>query len=157
MDPRKRELMAQYLHEQQQNSQRALVESMPRPDGAVLEEFKHHVKLWMELDNQIKKMNAIVKEKRTVQKTLTEKILAFMIRYNIEDLNTKDGKLRYKVTRVKPSVKAKDIKQNIESYFGTDNDLCNKVLAAAFPIERTETVLEKPSLRRLKSVNIISV
>ena len=113
--------------------------------------------MWLELDNQIKKMNAIVKEKRTVQKALAEKILGFMMRYNIEDLNTKDGKLRYKVTRVKPAVKVKDIKQNIQSYFSADNELCNKVLAAAFPQHPQNIVVEKPSLRRLKSVNIISV
>ncbi len=159
MDPRKQELLAQYLHEQQMQSQRALVESQPRPDGALLEEFKHQVKMWMEIDNQVKKMMSLVKEKRVVQKALTEKILDFMIRFNIEDLNTKDGKLRYKVTRVKPSVKVKDIRQNLQTYFSADEDLCNKVMQAVFPVSKGQgsEVVEKPSLRRLKSVNIISV
>jgi hypothetical protein len=157
MDPRKRELLAQYLHEQQMQSQQAMVESQPRPDGAVLEEFKHQVKMWIELDNQIKKMMAIVKDKKLVHKELTERILSFMVRYNIEDLNTKDGKLRYKVTRVKPGVKVKEIKQNIQNYFSADEELCTKVMKAVFPTSEVANVVEKPSLRRLKSVNIISV
>ena len=126
------------------------------PDNMSLEEFKHQVKMWMELDNQIKKMNEILKEKKAVQKILTEKVLSFMARYNIEDLNTKDGKLRYKVTQVKPTVKQTAIKKKLQDFFDYDKALSEKVMKAVFE-DTAQPKVEKPSLRRLKGVNIISV
>lgn len=157
-DPRKRELLETYLKQQQANQQttgrveQALVHA---PDNMSLEEFKHQVKMWLELDNQVKKMNEVLKEKKAVQKILTEKILSFMARYNIEDLNTKDGKLRYKVTQVKPTVKQTAIKKKLQDFFDYDKELASKVMKAVF--EGPEEKVEKPSLRRLKGVNIMSV
>jgi hypothetical protein len=121
----------------------------PPPANAVLEEFKQQVKLWMELDNDVKKMQQTIRQKREVQKTLTEKILGFMRRYNIEDLNTKDGKLRYRVVRVKKPVPQSSIKQRLEDYFDSDPGLKQKVVTAVFG-DAQSLVVEKPSLRRLK-------
>jgi hypothetical protein len=119
------------------------------PGDGVLEEFKQQVKLWMELDNQVKAMQQSIKQKREVQKSMTEKILGFMRRYNIEDLNTKDGKLRYRVVRVKKPVRQSSIKQRLEDYFDSDITLQQKVVTAVFGDEQS-LVVEKPSLRRLK-------
>jgi len=126
------------------------------PDNTSLEEFKHHVKMWMELDNQVKKMNMLVREKKTVQKALTEKILSFMSRYNIEDLNTKEGKLRYKVSYSKPQVKKVDMKDKILNYFEHDKELGSKVVEAVF-MEEDKAKVEKVSLRRLKGVRVMNV
>ena len=112
--------------------------------------------MWIDIDNQIKQMAQILKEKKQVQRALTEKVLVFMARYNIEDLNTKDGKLRYKVTHVKPSVKQTTIKKKLLDYFEHDKDLANKVVNAVFDDEGTPKV-EKPALRRLKGVRILNV
>ncbi len=175
-DPRKRELLEAYLKQQQEAQQSANAGSttpsgsgagaggggrmeqalVHAPDNMSLEEFKHQVKMWMELDNQIKKMNEILKEKKAVQKILTEKVLSFMARYNIEDLNTKDGKLRYKVTQVKPTVKQTAIKKKLQDFFDYDKALAEKVMKAVFD-DTAQPKVEKPSLRRLKGVNIISV
>ncbi len=170
-DPRKRELLEAYLKQQQEAQQSASAAStstpsggggrieqalVQAPDNMSLEEFKHQVKMWMELDNQIKKMNEILKEKKAVQKILTEKVLSFMARYNIEDLNTKDGKLRYKVTQVKPTVKQTAIKKKLQDFFEYDKALAEKVMKAVFD-DAAQPKVEKPSLRRLKGVNIISV
>jgi hypothetical protein len=173
-DPRKRELLEAYLKQQQEAQQSANATSsaasgsvgggggrieqalVHAPDNMSLEEFKHQVKMWMELDNQIKKMNEILKEKKAVQKILTEKVLSFMARYNIEDLNTKDGKLRYKVTQVKPTVKQTAIKKKLQDFFDYDKALSEKVMKAVFD-DAAQPKVEKPSLRRLKGVNIISV
>lgn len=130
---------------------------METPDNMALEEFKQQVKVWIEIDNQVKKMNQIVKEKKAIQKHLTEKILAFMQRYSIEDLNTKDGKLRYKVSYTKPVVrKAKEIKDKLLNYFEHDKETGKKVVDAVFEPEE-QTKVEKVSLRRLKGVRIMNV
>jgi hypothetical protein len=118
----------------------------------VLDEFKKQVKLWMELDNHIKAMMVSIKEKRNVQHALTEKITAFMNHYNIEDLNTREGKLRYKVVRVKPPLRKQGIKEKLSEYFGNDPNMKEKVLSAVFD-DQQSLVVEKPSLRRLKASN----
>jgi hypothetical protein len=134
-------------------AENAMIET---PDNVALEEFKHQVRLWMEIDNQIKKFNQVIKEKKTVQRVLTDKILGFMSRYNIEDLNTKEGKLRYKVSYTKPSVKKTSIKEKLLNYFEHDKETGKKVVDAIFEEEEAAKV-EKVSLRRLKGVRIMNV
>jgi hypothetical protein len=163
-------LMEQYLRQQQLNTSDAGSENgssiyggkkketsvVETPDNIALEEFKHQVKMWMDIDNQIKKLNQAVKEKKTVQKVLSEKILGFMSRYNIEDLNTKDGKLRYKVSYTKPVVKKTSIKEKLLNYFEHDKETGKKVAQAVFDEEANNKV-EKVSLKRLKGVRIMNV
>jgi hypothetical protein len=154
------DLMNSYLQQQSRLSEqqpRRLEQALVNaPDNMSLDEFKHQVKLWIELDNQIKQMSQIIKDKKKTQRMLTDKILAFMARYNIEDLNTKDGKLRYKVTHVKPSVKQTTIKKKLYDYFEHDTELANKVVNAVFD-ETAVQKIEKPALRRLKGVRIMNV
>ena len=126
------------------------------PGGMTLDEFKHQVKMWMEIDNQIKAAAALIKEKRKVQNVLTEKVLSFMTRYNIEDLNTRDGKLRYKVTRSKPSVRQKQIKERISDCFKDDPDTAERVMKQVFDKEN-ETTVERVTLRRLKASQSLNV
>jgi hypothetical protein len=126
------------------------------PDNVSLEEFKHQVRMWMEIDNQVKKFQQVIREKKQVQKVLSEKILGFMSRYNIEDLNTKEGKLRYKVSYTRPSVKKTSVKEKLQNYFEHDPELAKKVTAAVFEEEDSQKV-EKVSLRRLKGVRIMNV
>ena len=150
--------MADYLQQQSESVGPRRVEQalVHAPDNQALEEFKQHVKVWIELDNQVKKLQSLIKEKKAVQKMLTEKILAFMSHYNIEDLNTKDGKLRYKVVQVKPSVRQGTIKQKIKDFFSEDQHMAEKVMHAVFESNSVVPV-QKPQLKRLKGVNIMSV
>jgi hypothetical protein len=132
------------------------MEIVETPNTEHLEVFKQNVKLWIELDNQCKKLSQLAREKKTVQRALTERILTFMTRYNIEDLNTKDGKLRYKVMRVKPTIKQKTIKQKLNEYFSDNPELGEKVMKTVF---EEPTPVEKHQLRRLKNVtvNVVNV
>jgi len=111
----------------------------------------------MEIDNQVKKMAQFVREKKVVQKALTEKIIAFMTKYNIEDLNTKEGKLRYKVSQSKPAVKKTDVKQRLYNYFEHDKSLAEKVVSTVFAEDTDVARVEKVSLRRLKGVRVMNV
>jgi hypothetical protein len=125
----------------------AMVET---PDDISLDEFKNQVKMWMQIDSEIKQINIHIKEKRKVQRMLTERILAFMSRYNIEDLNTKEGKLRYKTTYVQPNVKKTDVKKKLLEVAGED------VVKAVFDTSTTPKI-EKVTLRRLKGVRVMNV
>ena len=125
-------------------SQQLMVQEKPIdvPSVEDLEDFKNCVKVWMELDANVKKMQILIKERNLVKKEVTKKILAFMSRFNIEDLNTKEGKLRYKVTQVKAPLSQKQIKSKIVELPGlTGNELAEKVF------ERQ--VIPKHSLKRV--------
>lgn len=123
-----------------------ILRNIDLPDQAVLDDFKNQVRAWIEIDNNIRKLKQAIKERNVMKKQLTDKILTFMGKYNIEDLNTKDGsRLRYKVTQVKEPLTASKIKERITENFGqirNIDDLNEHVFTAK--------KVEKISLRRLK-------
>ena len=125
------------------NTSQAMTESM---NEALLEEFKSHVKDWLELDNQLKRLAAAAKERRKKKNDINLKILEFMGRFNIEDLNTKEGIIRYRKTYVKEPLSQKTIKTKLEELFKDDLDTFEKVQKIFTEREK----IEKASLRRLK-------
>jgi hypothetical protein len=125
------------------NTSQAMTESM---NEALLEEFKGHVKDWLELDNQLKRLAAAAKERRKRKNDINLKILEFMGRFNIEDLNTKEGIIRYRKTYVKEPLTQKTIKTKLEELFKNDQDTFEKVQRIFTEREK----IEKASLRRLK-------
>jgi len=125
------------------STSQAMTESM---NEALLEEFKSHVKDWLELDNQLKRLAAAAKERRKKKNDINLKILDFMGRFNIEDLNTKEGIIRYRKTYVKEPLSQKTIKIKLEELFKNDKDTFEKVQKIFTEREK----IEKTSLRRLK-------
>ena len=106
------------------NTSREMTESM---NEALLEEFKDNVKQWLELDNQLKRLAAASKERRKKKNDINLKILEFMGKFNIEDLNTKDGIIRYKKTFVKEPLSQKTIKTKLEELFKDDQENFEKI------------------------------
>lgn len=150
----KSHLINSYLNQQGTTTHQAVpqgtLKTIELPDKAVLEEFKNQVRMWIDVDNNIRKLKAAARERNVIKKQLTDKILAFMAKYNIEDLNTRDGsRLRFKVSTVKEPLTANKIKERLQENFGqitNADDLQKKVFA-------TKKV-EKVSLRRLKRTTI---
>lgn len=118
------------------------------PDAVALENFKQQVRTWVELDSSIKKLQAALKERREYKKLLTQKVLDFMAKFNIEDLNTKEGRLRYNVVYVKPSLSQKVIKSKLLDFFANDVATGQNVTNAVF---ETSERLAKINLKRLKA------
>lgn len=117
------------------------------PDDAAMEEFKTDVRTWLELDSTIRRLQAATRERRAAKKQLTDRILQFMNRYNIEDLSTRDGRLRYRVSYVRTPLSHQAIKDRILGYFASNDNVAQAVAGAVFGNrERTERV----ALSRLK-------
>ena len=115
------------------------------PSNEDLVQFKTFVHSWLQLDEQIKGMKTSIHERITEKKEMTGKILEFMTRYNIEDLNTGRGKLRLKMAVVKEPLSQQSIKEKVSLYFGQSSggeELNNKIFS-----ERK--TYEKPTLKRL--------
>lgn len=140
-------VLQSYLSQQLQYSGGGSIIATDVPTPAVLEEFKTQVRTWIDLDNTIKKLQQALRERRDLKKRLTEKLVAFMARYNIEDLNTREGKLRFKVALVKPSLSQKAIQERMVKLFSeaqSGEDLSRRI----FQDERP--AIERASLRRIQ-------
>jgi len=115
-------------------------------DEAILEQFKSNVKQWMELDKDIKRLQAAIKVRKGRQHTLNEKILDFMNVHNIEDLNTKEGVLRYKCKTVTRSLPQKEVRTKLFEKFSNDPD----TLESIKQVFEEKKQKEVSNLRRLK-------
>jgi hypothetical protein len=66
-------------------------------------EFKSNVKEWMTLDDDILTLQNAIKERRNKKNEITPKIMDFMDKFEINDLNTGEGKLKFtKSLQTKP-------------------------------------------------------
>lgn len=117
------------------------------PDNISIEDFTTLVQKWIELDNWLKKSQDILKEKRKQKDKLKEVITHYMSKYNIEDLNTSEGKIRCKMQYVKSGVNQKVVKNKIAEFMRDNEEQCNALITKIFN-EREK--VEKMSLRRIK-------
>jgi hypothetical protein len=128
-DPRMRfevhQQQQQEQHEQREPSRGDVVETaLLTPSDTMLTQFRTDVKNWIDTDNAIKRLAGALKERRTAKRDLTGRILRFMETYNVEDLNTREGRLRYRVSNVFSPLGQKAIKQRLQDFivarFGED-------------------------------------
>jgi hypothetical protein len=117
------------------------------PDNISIEDFTTLVQKWIELDNWLKKSQEIMKEKRKQKDKLKIVITHYMSKYNIEDLNTSEGKIRCKVQYVKSGVNQKVVKNKILDFMKDNEDQCNALITKIF---NDREKVEKMSLRRIK-------
>lgn len=134
----KNRILNDYLKQQTQSTGLATIEEI------TLEDFKNFVKKWLEIDAYIKKAQDVIKEKKKQRNKLSEIITKFMAKYNIEDLNTKEGRIRCKTSYVKKPVSQKEIKEKVTTIVPIDK---REKLENIFDDRPKE---KKVSLRRLK-------
>ncbi len=140
-------LMNNYLEQQSNQVASGALVTVNAADNITLEEFKKYVERWLELDNFIRKAQEVIKQKKKGRDEISKTIIMFMCKYNIEDLNTKEGRIRCRIATSKAPVSQKVIKQRITDYFGTNDEQKQAILNKIYE-EREER--EKVTLRRLK-------
>lgn len=117
-------------------------------NASVVNEFKNDVRTWIEVDNVIKKLQEMTKERRAFKKRLTERIVRFMNAHDIEHLDTRDGQtLHSKVSYAKTPLTQKAIREGINAYFSEDIVTGARVMQAVFD-GNTRGTVERMSLRR---------
>ena len=102
-------------------------------------DFKEDVKLWLKLDDDIKTLNDAIKERKTKKNEITPKLLDFMEKHEINDLNTNEGHLKFqKSLRSKPLSK-KYLMDRLGFYF-KNNSKSEKIVNFLYNNrEKTET------------------
>lgn len=143
----KGQLMSSYLSQQIAATNDNELREIHVPTQQEMDEFKNYVKAYIEVDNAVKKLQGAIRERNGLKKQISQKITQFMSKFNIEDLNTNDGKLKYRVSKVKVPVRPKEAKVKLLEYFSTETsaeELAKKVF-------ESDSTVEKHSLRRFRS------
>lgn len=79
-----------------------------------LQEFKIKVGKWLELDEKITLLEKQTRElKKLRNKQLEPDITSFMVKFNINDLNTNSGKLKCNARNTKKPINKINIRENL--------------------------------------------
>jgi hypothetical protein len=114
-------------------------------DNEEFVEFKDMVKEWITLDDDIIKLRNAIKERTKRKNDITPKIMDFMDKFEINDLNTNNGKLKFtKSLQTKPLNKQFLISR-LGDFF---KDFSKGEKAATFILENRDKE-EKFKLRRV--------
>ena len=134
-----------------------LSSNMPKPTEEETIMFKQQVAEWLKLDDQVRKLNIAVKERRTHQRALTTKVQEFMIKYGYDNLNTNQGVIKSNVRNVKQPLKIVDVRSKLDELFATvDESLqepLRKIVEDIFEAERP-TVMKQSLQRRIPKISM---
>lgn len=109
-------------------------------------EFKKNVTEWLTLDDDINTLQNAIKERRTKKNEMTPKIMDFMNRYEINDLNTHNGKLKFTKTLQTKPLNKQFLISRLGDFF---KDFTKGEKAATFILENRDKQ-ERFNLRRVK-------
>ena len=120
------------------------------------EQLKANVKMYLDMDDQIKALNKAILERRKKKNELSEEILITMKKFEIDNMNTKNGKLIYSSTKSTKPLNKSNLISGLNLYF-QDEDKAKNV--SKIVLDNREKV-EKVKLRRTinkKTVNNLSL
>jgi hypothetical protein len=121
-----------------------IVSTKPEPTNEELDSFKNLVNDWFKWDDQIRKLDTAIKERRKYQKALNTKIQEFMFTYQYNDLNTQHGRIKSNVKEVKLPIKITEIKDKILKH----KDLSGEELLKQI-FEEERQIIVKKNIRRI--------
>ncbi len=96
-------------------------------DNDIFESFKSNVKSYINLDDDIKKLEKHIRERKQSKQKISNEILVFMNNNNIEDLSTESGKLKKNIKYSKKPLNKKNLKSKLLEYY-KNNELQSDAL-----------------------------
>jgi|694.fasta_scaffold40160_3 hypothetical protein len=115
------------------------------PTADEMETFKNLVTDWFKFDDAIRKLKIAIRERKTLQQVLNNKIEEFMFKYNYNDLNTQNGRLKTNVRTVHKPVNIKEVREIINN----NKHLTGEELLAKIFNKDDRPVIQKKSIRRI--------
>ena len=131
-------------------------ETMSQNDDDINEdeynEFCECVKLWIESDNKLLEYEKKRKELMKERNQYNERIMGFMRRHKVDDININDNgeKLKFKVSISKGTFTKKILQDSIHNYYIQSTEDARKLLEY-LETQRNAKAKERESLRRMKS------
>ena len=83
----------------------------------------NNIKNWLELDNEIKKLQKIIKEKRKEKKEYTNNLVEIMKNNEIDAFDINDGKLLFTSQKIKTPLSKKHLIFSIGKFFPNDENI----------------------------------
>ena len=120
------------------------------------DQLKINVKMYLDMDDQIKALNKAIVERRKKKNELSEEILGTMKKFEIDNMNTKNGKLIYSTTKSTKPLNKNNLITGLNLYF-QDEDKAKNV--SKIVLDNRDKV-EKVKLRRTinkKAINNLSL
>lgn len=119
--------------------------NIEEPTEEELETFKIWVQDWFKYDDAIRKLKIAIRERKVLQQVLNSKIENFMFKYNYNDLNTQNGRLKTNVRSVHKPINIKEIKDIINS----NKNLTGEELLSKIFNKENRPVIEKKTIKRI--------
>jgi len=95
------------------------VQEIPDND---LQVFKEEVKTWLQLDQEIRDHEKVIKElKKRRNKELEPSITTFMVKHNISDINAGQGKIKCTPRNTKQTLNKSYIEENLKKVIKDDS------------------------------------
>jgi len=114
-----------HLNGQEQNQEQDQESDIKSLTAEELQRFKELANKFFSLNEDIQKIEDVLRERKKLKMDLTKKILSFMAEYDIEDLNTNKGKLVYSVSNRKTGLSIAKLKKNINNFFKNEEQSNN--------------------------------
>ena len=129
-----------------------LIKSQPAPLTAEMKQhFKSSVVSWLSIDEKIAVLQGQIKALRDKKKKEIEpEIMDFMKTYNISDLNTQNGRLKYSETNVKKGLNKKSIMENLILYYNNNEDKAEEVTNFIYDNREEKTTQKITKLKAKK-------
>ena len=113
---------------------RQLVPYEEEVDDESVTDFKNQVRVWIKIDNELKDINSKIKlldnERRQRKKMisiLSSRILEFMGTNEIDELNSREGVIKYKKSFIKATLTQKQIIEKLKEEFKTTDNAGDKI------------------------------
>jgi len=113
------------------------------------EELVETIKLWLDADIEIKRVQQNIKNKRKEKKFLAEKLVTVMKSNEIDCFDLSEGKILYTKTKVKTALSKKYLLGCLDKYFSQNSDIssdevCNFILDNR-EVKENENIRHKPN------------
>jgi hypothetical protein len=115
-------------------------------DESVLD-FKNKVRMWITIDNEMKDINSKIKlldnerkQRKKMIDLLSLKILEFMGANEIDELNSREGVIKYKKSFIKETMTQKQIIQKLKDEFKNIEDAGDKISKVFKDRQRVEII-----------------
>lgn len=119
-----------------------------RPDPAEMNDFSSSVALWLKIDTDMARLRAAIRERRLMKNRLTQRIVEFMTKFGIDDLDTLECRLSCRTRNVRTPLPHRVIHERLTGIYVNDPVTARSVTDAVFNRERVERVsLQRSSSR----------
>ena len=128
-----------------------IIKTTNEPTAEEMDTFKNLVADWFKYDDAIRKLKIAIRERKTLQQALNNKIEEFMFKYNYNDLNTQNGRLKTNVKNVYKPINIKEVRDIINNNKHLTGE---ELLAKIFNKEEREMIVKKSIKRIIPKVSM---